>query len=131
MLLTGDIDNMLAIFSHTPHEQLQAPVDAGGRSVGKQLGKTGAGALVDTKLKGSQQGALDAKVASGILGCTGQSTDTMSREVTSLSPLLSTSVATPAVLCSALGSSVQDRCKQAGGSPAKGHKDEGSGASLP
>ncbi|KAF4787752.1 hypothetical protein TURU_168908 [Turdus rufiventris] len=114
---------MPAIFSHMPHEQLQATVDAGGHPAGKQFGKRGAKALVYIKLNGSQQGALNAKVASGILGCTGKRTDTMARGVTSLSPLLSTSVASPAVLCSVLGSSVQERRKQTEGSPATRMKE--------
>lgn len=47
----------------------------------------------------------------------------MAWAVTSLSPLLSTSVASPAVLCSVLGSSVQERCKQTEGSSATRMKE--------
>ena len=34
---------MTVILSHTPHEQLQAPVYAGGNPAGKLLGKKGPG----------------------------------------------------------------------------------------
>lgn len=66
VFLTGDIDNMPAIFSHTPHAQLQAQVDARGHPAGKKLGRKGAGALVVIKLNGSQQETLDGQWHPGL-----------------------------------------------------------------
>jgi len=84
--------------------------------------------LVDDKLTMSQQCALVAKKASGLLEYTKKSVASRSRQVLlSLCP----SEASSGVLCPVLGSPVQERQGTAGHSPAEGYKDgEGTGASL-
>ncbi|GAB0195605.1 hypothetical protein GRJ2_002025800 [Grus japonensis] len=78
------------------------------------------GVLVDEELNMSQQCALPAQKANHILGCIKRGVTSRLREV--ILPLHSDE--TPSgVLCSALGSSVQEGHGPVGVSPEEGHKD--------
>ncbi|KAK4825379.1 hypothetical protein QYF61_027145, partial [Mycteria americana] len=83
-------------------EQPPAPVYVGGCPAGKRLAEKTLGVLVATKVTVSQQRALAAKAADGILGCMRRSVASRWREV--ILPLLSTGEATPEVLCPGVGS---------------------------
>lgn len=99
-------------------EQPQAPGRAGGRPAGKQLGRKGPGGPGGHRLDMSQQRALAAKKATGILGCIRQSLANRSSF-----PRLSTY---PVPV-----SSVQERRGHIGEIPMKCHKDgQGPVASL-
>ncbi|KAK4825399.1 hypothetical protein QYF61_027165 [Mycteria americana] len=103
-------------------EQPPAPVYVGGCPAGKRLAEKTLGVLVATKVTVSQQRALAAKAADGILGCMRRSVASRWREV--ILPLLSTGEATPEVLCPGVGSpGSQERDGTTGESAAKGHKD--------
>jgi len=110
-------------------EQPHAPVQAGVDLLESSSGERDLGVLVDNKVTMSQQCALGAKKASGILGCIRRSVASRSRDV--LLPL-----------CSALVRLLQECCVQCWApqfkkdeelleSPAEGYeKDKGPGASL-
>ncbi|GAB0183993.1 tubulin polymerization-promoting protein [Grus japonensis] len=88
------------------------------------------GVLVDIKLNMSQQCALAAWKATGILGCIKQGIAKWTKG-DAPSPLLSTGEVTSRVLFSALNSPIEDWYGATGESPVNSHEgDEGTGASL-
>jgi len=62
-------------------EQPHAPVQAGADLLGNSSAERDLGALVDDRLTMSQQCALAAKRANGVLGCIRRSVASRSREV--------------------------------------------------
>ena len=85
---------------------------------------------VDNRLAMSQQCALVAKKANGILGCIKGNVISRSREVIPL-PLLCPVEVSSGVLCPVLDSLVQKMQGSPGKSPVEGHKDDkGPGAPL-
>jgi len=84
------------------------------------------GVLVNNSLAMSQECALEAKKANGILGCITKSVASRLRDVIPPLPLLCPGEATFRILCPILGSPVLKR-QESPRSPTDGHK--GSGAS--
>ena len=88
---------------------------------GEQLVRKGAGAAGGPQREHELETCLGAKAASTVRGCVWRSVAGRWREGDPCPPL-STSEATPAVLCPA-----QERCGATGESPAKGHADDCAG----
>ncbi|CAM5080058.1 unnamed protein product [Eretmochelys imbricata] len=90
----------------------------GSSSAEKDLGVT-----VDEKLDMSQQSALVAKKANGILGCICSGIASQI-EGCDCSPLFDTGEASSGVLCPVLGPTLQEGCGKTGKRPAEGNKND-------
>lgn len=95
----------------TAYRHAYAPIFAGRHPTGKQLGRKGPGALVDTKLDMSQQSALAEKEVNGIFCCIRKSIARSPRE--RISPLYS-EVVRPHVECFTWSLKDQVHCAASG-----------------